>query len=456
MPGVAEGGAFLLAVPPAAGSPPRKELKTAGSVAGAASPAPGLGGTPRGAVAHVPDPLPFLGRGKEQSAAAGARASPGPGAEAPGWRGSPSRRSALRARRASAGSPALLASVLFAAAVPRAAEAARVPERERDWAGGLPALVLHKMFEHLRASGCDSDSLRGLYAAAGACRSWRAAAQGAFLAPHRLRRVEAEGFMHASQLLATAEASGAKLLKCHVVRQKCGLGFQRYTLWSGPQPSPGNKLLLVGGHQVVGTKSWSRVFLHQQGRRNGEALLTLCSSITGNRFTGKIHEEALQRADSAGLAPPCRLAVLEDIKFFYNLTTTLNTVGNGPRKIAISLRPETTAPPSTTNATGGCCGRGALPRSVVLKNKPPRWHYQLECWCLDFHGRIKQASVKNIQLIEEGTDDRLSEEVLMQFGKFAADIFTLDFNPTRLSALNAFAIALSTFNSHATLEMSGP
>ncbi|ONK59497.1 uncharacterized protein A4U43_C08F7040 [Asparagus officinalis] len=33
--------------------------------------------------------------------------------------------------------------------------------------------------------------------------------------------------------------------------------------------------------------------------------------------------------------------------------------------------------------------------SVVLRNKAPRWHEHLQCWCLNFHGRVTVASVKN-------------------------------------------------------------
>uniref|UniRef100_A0A0R0L0L7 Tubby-like F-box protein n=1 Tax=Glycine max TaxID=3847 RepID=A0A0R0L0L7_SOYBN len=38
-------------------------------------------------------------------------------------------------------------------------------------------------------------------------------------------------------------------------------------------------------------------------------------------------------------------------------------------------------------------------RPLVLKNKSPRWHEQLQCWCLNFRGRVTVASVKNFQLI---------------------------------------------------------
>ncbi|GFS37245.1 tubby like protein 10 [Actinidia rufa] len=38
-------------------------------------------------------------------------------------------------------------------------------------------------------------------------------------------------------------------------------------------------------------------------------------------------------------------------------------------------------------------------KPLILKNKAPRWHEQLQCWCLNFRGRVTVASVKNFQLI---------------------------------------------------------
>ena len=31
---------------------------------------------------------------------------------------------------------------------------------------------------------------------------------------------------------------------------------------------------------------------------------------------------------------------------------------------------------------------------LLMRNKAPRWHDELQCWCLDFQGRVTQASVK--------------------------------------------------------------
>ena len=36
-----------------------------------------------------------------------------------------------------------------------------------------------------------------------------------------------------------------------------------------------------------------------------------------------------------------------------------------------------------------------------MVNKAPHWNEQLRCWCLNFRGRVKLASVKNFQLVSE-------------------------------------------------------
>jgi hypothetical protein len=80
---------------------------------------------------------------------------------------------------------------------------------------------------------------------------------------------------------------------------------------------------------------------------------------------------------------------------------------------------------------------------VCLRNKSPHWNEGLRCWCLNFRGRVKLASVKNFQLVLADDGDA---RVVMQFGKVDKDAFVLDFNPRALSAVQAFAVALSTFD----------
>jgi tubby and related proteins len=84
------------------------------------------------------------------------------------------------------------------------------------------------------------------------------------------------------------------------------------------------------------------------------------------------------------------------------------------------------------NPAGGC---------VALRNRPPRWNDALGAYCLNFRGRVTQASVKNFQLIAEDDPDR----VIVQFGRVGANTFTLDY-AFPIGPLQAFATALAALD----------
>nr|ACF81323.1 unknown [Zea mays] len=106
---------------------------------------------------------------------------------------------------------------------------------------------------------------------------------------------------------------------------------------------------------------------------------------------------------------------------------------------------------------------------LILRNKAPRWHEQLQCWCLNFRGRVTVASVKNFQLVAATqpaagalTPSQAApqsapppppdqEKVILQFGKVGKDIFTMDYCYP-LSAFQAFAICLSSFDTKLACE----
>lgn len=99
---------------------------------------------------------------------------------------------------------------------------------------------------------------------------------------------------------------------------------------------------------------------------------------------------------------------------------------------------------------------------LVLKNKAPRWHEQLQCWCLNFRGRVTVASVKNFQLIAANqplvgapTPSQPApsdpDKIILQFGKVGKDMFTMDYRYP-LSAFQAFAICLSSFDTKLACE----
>ncbi|KAG2600863.1 hypothetical protein PVAP13_5KG551800, partial [Panicum virgatum] len=135
-----------------------------------------------------------------------------------------------------------------------------------------------------------------------------------------------------------------------------------------------------------------------------------------------------------------------EVSYEYNLLKS-----RGPRRIHCSVQcpatdgtmldPEEANQPSTP---------------LVLYNKLPRWHEHLQCWCLNFHGRVLVASVKNFQLIAPagtrepwGVQD--DETAILQFGKIEDDVFTMDYRQP-LSAFQAFAICLTSFGSKLACE----
>uniref|UniRef100_A0A7M4FIF7 TUB like protein 2 n=1 Tax=Crocodylus porosus TaxID=8502 RepID=A0A7M4FIF7_CROPO len=82
-----------------------------------------------------------------------------------------------------------------------------------------------------------------------------------------------------------------------------------------------------------------------------------------------------------------------------------------------------------------------LQNLLVLQNKVPAWNAETQSYVLNFHGRVTQASVKNFQIVP----DHDSEYIVLQFGRVAPDVFTMDYC-FPLCALQAFAICLSSFD----------
>ncbi|CAN8288616.1 unnamed protein product [Cochlearia groenlandica] len=111
--------------------------------------------------------------------------------------------------------------------------------------------------------------------------------------------------------------------------------------------------------------------------------------------------------------------------------------------------------------SGNLGGESIVKEPLVLKNKSPRWHEQLQCWCLNFKGRVTVASVKNFQLVAAAAEtgknmnnnitEEEQERVILQFGKIGKDIFTMDYRYP-ISAFQAFAICLSSFDTKPVCE----
>ncbi|XP_022749299.1 tubby-like F-box protein 7 isoform X2 [Durio zibethinus] len=131
----------------------------------------------------------------------------------------------------------------------------------------------------------------------------------------------------------------------------------------------------------------------------------------------------------------------------------------GPRRMVCSIKcplREERADDKYLNDSKMKMPEQAATGHTILRNKAPRWHEHLQCWCLNFHGRVTVASVKNFQLVATvdqsqpgGKGDE--EMVLLQFGKVGDDIFTMDYRQP-LSAFLAFAICLTSFGTKLACE----
>jgi len=84
---------------------------------------------------------------------------------------------------------------------------------------------------------------------------------------------------------------------------------------------------------------------------------------------------------------------------------------------------------------------------LVLYNKAPQWNEETQSFVLNFNHRVRIASVKNFQIVNN--DDL--DYIIMQFGKKKKNIFTLDFRYP-FSALLAFAIALTSLDTKIACE----
>eukprot|EP00199_Chlamydomonas_sp_CCMP681_P000429 CAMPEP_0119106018 /NCGR_PEP_ID=MMETSP1180-20130426/3825_1 /TAXON_ID=3052 ORGANISM="Chlamydomonas cf sp, Strain CCMP681" /NCGR_SAMPLE_ID=MMETSP1180 /ASSEMBLY_ACC=CAM_ASM_000741 /LENGTH=479 /DNA_ID=CAMNT_0007091235 /DNA_START=42 /DNA_END=1481 /DNA_ORIENTATION=+ len=83
---------------------------------------------------------------------------------------------------------------------------------------------------------------------------------------------------------------------------------------------------------------------------------------------------------------------------------------------------------------------------ALLATKAPEYDPVLKAYILEFQGRVKEASVKNFQLVAwDHNTDCTGGDVLLQFGKVEKETYALDFSYP-LNAELAFAVALASID----------
>ncbi|XP_018428156.1 PREDICTED: tubby protein-like [Nanorana parkeri] len=241
-------------------------------------------------------------------------------------------------------------------------------------------------------------------------------------------------------------------LQCRITRDKKGVDKGIYpTYYLHLERDDGKRLFLMAGRKRKKSKTSNYLISVDPTdlSRGGESFIgKVRSNMLGTRFT----------VFDNGVNPDTKPFVQERESFRQELTSICyetNVLGfRGPRKMTVII-------PGMNQDCERVCIRprnehetlqtryqnGNMENIIALHNKAPSWNEETQSYVLNFHGRVTQASVKNFQIIN--AED--NEYIVMQFGRVAEDVFTMDFRYP-LCALQAFAICLSSFDSKLACE----
>ncbi|XP_057766418.1 tubby-like F-box protein 7 [Salvia miltiorrhiza] len=329
------------------------------------------------------------------------------------------------------------------------------------WAGMLPEL-LGEIMQRVEATEDQSPHRQNVVACACVCRQWREAAKEA---------AEKASIHHPGIITfpSSLKKAGPKdsLHQCLIKRDKKNAAFYLYLALT-PSFTDNGKFLLAARKYRSGGRTEYVISLDESDLSQGSKSYVgkLRSDFLGTNF--KIYDSqaphsgakssstrAGRRIGSKQISPqvPAGNFKVGTVSYKFNLLKS-----RGPRRMACKL----TCPSSEETLNDGHEHglkrekQETSSRVTVLKNKTPRWHDHLECWCLNFHGRVTVASVKNFQMVAttdpskpDGKGD--AETVVLQFGKVSDDTFTMDYRQP-LSAFQAFAICLSSFGTKLACE----
>ncbi|XP_022707207.1 tubby-related protein 3-like [Varroa jacobsoni] len=237
-------------------------------------------------------------------------------------------------------------------------------------------------------------------------------------------------------------------VKCRITRDKKGVDRGLYPTYYLHLERADKKLFLLAGRKRK--KSATSNYLISVDptdlSRNGESFIgKLRSNLFGTSFTVFDGGDNPKRSSHKDHARSEIAAVVYDT----------NVLGfKGPRKMTVLIpivdeatERNSVRPTSDSESLIERFKTGRLENVLRLSNKQPVWNEDTQSYVLNFHGRVTQASVKNFQLVH----DKDVETIIMQFGRVTEDHFSMDYSYP-LCALQAFAIALSSFDSKLACE----
>lgn len=368
----------------------------------------------------------------------------------------------------------------------------------------LPPELLHDVIKRLEMSESTWPARKHVVACASVCRSWREMCREIVQRPEFTGKIT-----FPVSLKQPGPRDG--MVQCFIKRDRSKLTYHLF-LSLGPALLVENGKFLLSAKRNRGTTSTEYVISMDAdniSRSSSTYIGKLRSNFLGTKF---MIYDTQPPYNSAHLTPPSGTSRRFSRKVSPKVPTgtysiaqvdyKLNVLGTrGPRRMHCTMH---SIPASSLESSGTVPGLPALlPRSLedsfrsisfsksissfsefgssrfsdiltgsneeleckelplVLQNKAPRWHEQLQCWCLNFRGRVTVASVKNFQLISTDTPQQAPhqqsrrssdhDKIILQFGRVGRDLFTMDFRYP-LSAFQAFALCLSSFGTKLACE----
>ncbi|KAH9757565.1 Tubby-like F-box protein 8 [Citrus sinensis] len=355
------------------------------------------------------------------------------------------------------------------------------------WAG-LPPELLRDVIKRLEASESTWPARKHVVACAAVCRSWRE------MCKEIVRNPEFSGkITFPVSLKQPGPRDGT--IQCFIKRDKSNLTYHLFLCLSPALLVENGKFLLSAKRtrRTTCTEYVISMDADNISRSSSTYIGKLRSNFLGTKF---IIYDTQPPYNSAQLSPPGRSRRFYSKKVSpkvptgsYNIAQVsyeLNVLGTrgprrmhcqaelNPRSLEDSFRNFSKSIDVSTEFSSSRFSDIVGPRDeedegkdrpLILRNKAPRWHEQLQCWCLNFRGRVTVASVKNFQLIAATQPAAGAptpsqppppppsdhDKIILQFGKVGKDMFTMDYRYP-LSAFQAFAICLSSFDTKLACE----
>ncbi|KAG8438433.1 hypothetical protein GDO86_008929 [Hymenochirus boettgeri] len=241
-------------------------------------------------------------------------------------------------------------------------------------------------------------------------------------------------------------------IKCRITRDKKGMDRGMYpTYYLHLEREDSKKVFLLAGRKRKKSKTSNYLISIDPTdlSRGGESFIgKLRSNLMGTKFT--VYDNGLNPGKTSSSLEASNLR--QELAAICYETNVLGF--KGPRKMSVIIpgmnmdQERVSIRPRNEHETLLSRWQNKNTESVIeLHNKTPVWNDDTQSYVLNFHGRVTQASVKNFQIIHDNDPDY----IVMQFGRVAEDVFTMDYNYP-MCALQAFAIALSSFDSKLACE----